>query len=81
MLEFAVIAGVALLLAGGFYLRRAMPWPFVYEGKKYRRMPDGSFQDANKAQVTDAALISKLQPEYEAAKYGRRDLSDWESPD
>ena len=81
MLEFAVIAGMALLLAGGFYLRRTMPWPFVHEGTKYRRMPDGSFQDANKARITDAALIAKLQPEYEAAKYGRRDLSGWDSSD
>lgn len=81
MLEFAVIAGVALLLGGGFYLRRTMPWPFVHEGRKYRRMPDGSFQDANKTLITDAVQISKLQPEYEAAKYGRRDLSDWPTSD
>ncbi|MDB5473938.1 MAG: hypothetical protein JWP99_1241 [Devosia sp.] len=81
MLEFAVIAGVALLLAGCFYLRRTMPWPFVYEGKKYRRMPDGTFQDADKVRVTDGELISRLQPEFEAAKYGRRDLSAWESSD
>ena len=78
MLEVVIIVGVAALLGGGVYLRRTMPWPFHYEGRKYRRMPDGVFQDAAKAPVTDAALIPKLVVAYEAAKYGSRDMSDIE---
>lgn len=76
MLEIAIVVGLVALLGMGFYLRRTMPWPFVHEGKKYRRMPDGTFQDAAKAPVRDAALIPGLTKSYEAAKYGTRDLSD-----
>lgn len=76
MLEIGVIVGCLALFGGAFYLRRTMPWPFSYEGKKYRRMPDGSFQDASKTEVQDPALLPHLQEAYEAAKYGRRDLSD-----
>lgn len=81
MLEFAIIAGMVLLLGGGLYLRRSLPWPFVFEGRKYRRMPDGSFQDASKVKVADPALIAVLQQEYEAAKYGRPDLANMDIPD
>lgn len=81
MLEFAIIAAGLVLMGGGFYLRRTMPWPFVYDGQKYRRMRDGSFRDASKNKVTDLALITVLQTEYEAAKYGRRDLGDIDIPD
>ena len=78
MLEAIVIIGVLALLGGGFYLRRTMPWPFTYEGKKYRRMPDGTFQDAEKQTVKDAALLPKLVAAYEAAKYGTGDLRDYD---
>ena len=76
MLEAAIIAACLVLLGGGFYLRRKMPWPFEHEGKKYRRMPDGTFQDANKAEVKDRELLPKLTEAYEAAKYGKGDMSD-----
>jgi hypothetical protein len=79
MLEFAVIAGVIALFGGCFYLRRTLPWPFSYDGKKFRRMPDGSFQDADKTTVHDAALIPRLQEAYERAKYPRGDMSDWDT--
>lgn len=79
MIETLVILGTLALLGGGLYLRRTMPWPFEYEGRKYRRMPDGTFQDATKETVLDVALISKLTPAYEAAKYGSRDLHGWGS--
>ena len=79
MIETLVILGILALLGGGFYLRRTMPWPFTYEGRKYRRMPDGTFQDATKQPVLDVALISRLMPAYEAAKYGSRDLQGWGS--
>jgi hypothetical protein len=76
VLEVLIVAGGIVLLGGGFYLRRTMPWPFRYEGRKYRRMPDGTFQDAAKAPVTDTALIPKLVEAYEVTKYGRRDMLD-----
>jgi len=79
VLELLIVVGVAALLGGVLYLRRAMPWPFRYEGRKYRRMPDGVFQDAAKTPVTDVALIPKLVVAYEAAKYGSRDLLDTET--
>ncbi len=76
MLEAGILIGVVALLGGAFYLRQTMPWPFKYEGSEYRRMPDGSFQDAGRAKVIDTALIPHLHRAYEAAKYGEKDLSD-----
>jgi hypothetical protein len=81
MLEVGLVVGIAALLGGAYYLRRTMPWPFTYEGRKYRRMPNGSFQDANKQEVLDAALIPHLRKAYETAKYGEKDMSDWPDAD
>jgi hypothetical protein len=56
-----------------------MPYPFQYEGRKYRRLSDGSFTDAAKVPVTDAALIPMLKAQYEKAKYGDNEkLSNWD---
>jgi hypothetical protein len=79
LLEISIAVAVVVLLGGAFYLRRKMPWPFEYEGRKYRRMPNGTFQDANKKTVTDAALVPQLTKAYEAAKYGTGELQAWES--
>jgi hypothetical protein len=81
MLEVGLIVGGAVLLGGAFYLRRTMPWPFKYEGRRYRRMPDGTFQDASRQVVVDEALIPHLRKGYETAKYGDRDVSDWPDTD
>ncbi|QYO76067.1 hypothetical protein [Devosia salina] len=81
MLEVGLIVGIAALLGGAYYLRRTQPWPFEYEGRKYRRMPDGSFQDANKQIVVDVALVPHLRKAYESAKYGEKDMSDWPDAD
>lgn len=79
MVGVLVALGIIALLGGAFYLRRTMPWPFEFEGKKYRRMSDGTFQDATKMPVVDAALTPKLVVAYEAAKYGDRELQGWDS--
>ena len=81
MLEMGLIVGGAALLGGALYLRRTMPWPFKYEEKNYRRMPDGTFQDANKQVVVDAALVPRLRKAYETAKYGDKDIHDWPDAD
>lgn len=77
MLETLIVVGGLALFSGAFYLRMILPWPFTYEDRKFRRMRDGSFQDANKTQVSDPALIPELQKAYEAAKYGKPDLQAW----
>lgn len=77
MIAILVAIGCVAIFAAALYLRKTMPWPFEYEGQKYRRMPDGTFQDALKTPITDAALIAKLVPAYEEAKYGAPDGPDW----
>jgi hypothetical protein len=75
MLAAVVVIAGAALLGGALYLRKTLPWPFTFEGQKYRRMPDGTFQDASKVTITDPDLIEKLKPAYEEAKYGKPDLN------
>ena len=75
MVVTLIVIGCVALLGGALYLRKTLPWPFTYEGQKYRRMPDGTFQDAGKVTVTDPALIEKLKPAFEEAKYGKPDLN------
>lgn len=74
MLAIVVAIGCVALIAAGLYLRKTLPWPFSYDGQKYRRMPDGTFQDASKNTITDPALIKRLQPAFEEAKYGTPSL-------
>lgn len=78
MLELLVGGGVVIIFAGALYLRRKMPWPFELEGQRYRRMPDGTFQDAKKMQVTDPAMLPKLEAAYKSAKYGSGELQAWD---
>lgn len=75
MLATVIVIACVALLGGALYLRKTLPWPFTYEGQKYRRMSDGTFQDAGKVTVTDPDLIEKLKSAYEAAKYGAPDLN------
>jgi hypothetical protein len=74
-----IVVVTVALFGGALYLRRVLPWPFKHEGKKYRRMRDGTFQDAQKNTVQDMALIAKLTPAYEAAKYGASELQAWDA--
>lgn len=79
MIAILVVIACVAMFAGALYLRRTLPWPFEHEGKKYRRMPDGTFQDADKRPVTDAALIALLVPAYEQNKYGTPGSYGWDT--
>jgi hypothetical protein len=75
MVAAIIVIACLALLGGALYLRKTLPWPFTHDGQKYRRMPDATFQDANKVTITDPELIEKLKVAYEEAKYGKADLN------
>jgi hypothetical protein len=77
MLLYLFLVLIALVIAGSVYARWKLPWPFRYNGQKYKRYRDGSFTDATGNKVTDAALIPILHAEYEKAKYKSGEANDW----
>lgn len=76
-LAVGVGIGVVVLIGGAVMIGRRMPYPFDHDGARYKRMPDGSFLDANKQPVSDLALRANLQASYERAKYGTDETKDW----
>lgn len=77
MLLYLFFIFIAIVVAGSVYARWKLPWPFTYNGQKYKRHRDGSFTDPANNKVTDPALIPILKAEYEKAKYKQGEAGEW----